>query len=332
MIAALLLTQTPSLEAQIDTLLREDKIPGVVVVVRKKGKNIVRIAKGYSNLETKTKMNLDSVHELASVSKQFTATAAMKLVDGGKLNLNDPLSKFVDDAPANWQKVTVQNLLEHTNGLPDYLSSDLSLSTETPVPMLLKGIKDKPLLFEPGSKWAYSNSGYMVLGHVIEKASGRSFSSFVEDEVINAAGMKSACIANPREILVNRAYGYSKSGTGWKNEPFVAASLSACGDGMMMASANDLLAWHSALVKGQILSKASWQKAWTGSAQSSGRYGFGFGIERSGDKPRLMHSGAWIGTGTFLMSDIQDDSAIIVLVNCDQPPIKDIIEAAYAKL
>ncbi|MBL8059245.1 MAG: beta-lactamase family protein [Chthonomonas sp.] len=332
MITALLLTQTPSLEAQIDALIRDNKVPGIAVVVRKKGKNIVRIAKGYANLETSTKMSLDSVHELASVSKQFTATAAMRLVEMGKLSLDAPLSQFVDEAPESWQRVKVQHLLEHTNGLPDYLSPDLDLGVNTSLSSLIRGIKGKPLLFEPGSKWAYSNSGYMVLGHVIERASGQSFTAILNSEVISKAGMKSACVANPTQILPNRAYGYSKSGGGWKNEMYVSSVLSACGDGMMMSSANDLLAWHNALVKGQILSNASWQKMWTPTPQSQGRYGFGFGVERAGAKPRLLHSGAWVGTGTFLMSDIETDSAIIILVNCDQPPIKDLIEAAYAKL
>ena len=332
MIAALLLIQTPSLEAQVDALVREDKVPGIVVVVRKNGKNIVRTAKGFSNLETKTKMSLDSVHELASVSKQFTAVATMKLVENGKLSLTDPLSKFVKEPPELWKKVTVQNLLEHTSGLPDYLTDDLDLGKNFTVPELIASIKDKPLLFEPGSRWAYSNSGYMALGHVIETASGKPLASFVGEEIIKPAGMKSAIVANPHSILPNRATGYSRHGKAWQNEAYVSPGLSATADGMMWASANDLLAWHSALVKGQILSKASWQKMWTPSAQSSNRYGFGIGVERAGEKPRLAHSGGWIGTGTFLMSDLETDSAIIVLVNCDSAPFPDLIKAAVSRL
>lgn len=322
----------PSLESIIDKAVDSDQVPGVVVVIRKDGKTIFQRARGYANLETRTKMSLDSVHELASVSKQFTATAIMKLVEDRKIALNDPLNKFIENPPQAWADITVRNLLEHTSGLPDYLGSNIDLGAEFTAKELVYGLVNKPLLFPSGTKWAYSNTGYMTLGFLIEQVAKKPFGRFVMEQVLIPAGMKSARIASPSTIVSNRAYGYQKAGKAWVNEAYVSAGLSAVGDGMVMASANDLLSWHETLMNGRILSPESWQTMWTPSAQSQGKYGFGFGIERAGTKPRLNHSGGWVGTNTYLMEDLETDSCIIILINTDVSPMAELIKAAYERL
>ena len=322
----------PSLESIVDKAVDTNQVPGVVVVIRKDGKTIFQRARGYANLEMRTRMNLDSVHELASVSKQFTATAIMKLVEDRKLALNDPLNKFIENPPKEWADITIENLLEHTSGLPDYLGSNIDLGAEFTARELVYGLINKPLLFAPGTKWAYCNTGYMTLGYLVEQVTKQPFGKYVTDQVFIPSGMKSARIGSLSAIIPNRAYGYQKSGKEWVNEAYVSRGLSALGDGMVMASANDLLSWHETLTNGRILHQESWQAMWTPSSQSQGKYGFGFGVERAGPKPRLNHSGGWVGTNTFLMSDIESDSCIIVLINTDQSPMGDLIKAAYERL
>ncbi len=321
-----------TLEKQIDLAVEDGLTPGVVVVIRKGGKTVFQRARGFANLETKSKMTLDSVHEMASVSKQFTAACTMKLVQDGTLSLTDPLSKFVENAPDSWNRITVQHLLEHTGGLADYLAGDVNLGASFTAKQLLDSLAGKPLQFEPGSKWAYSNSGYMALGHVIAQASKKPFSTVLTDLVLVPSGMRTARVADPGAIIPNRAAGYHKEGKEWINETFVSKAFSELGDGMLMASANDLLAWHESLMARRVLSAKSWETMWTPSKQSSGRYGFGFGVERSGAEPRLSHSGGWVGTSTFLLSDLQSDSCIIMLINTDRPPMPALLKAATDRL
>jgi CubicO group peptidase (beta-lactamase class C family) len=144
--------------------------------------------------------------------------------------------------------------------------------------------------------------------------------------------MRTARVADPGAIIPNRAAGYQKAGKSWVNEAFVSKAFSELGDGMLMASANDLLAWQETLMAGRVLSATSWLQMWTPSKPSEGRYGFGFGVERSGPKPRLTHTGGWIGTNTFLLSDLQTDSCIIVLINTDESPMTALIKGAIERL
>jgi CubicO group peptidase (beta-lactamase class C family) len=322
-----------SIGVVVESVIKDSTSPGIAVIIQHRGKVIYKSAKGFANLETRSPMTLDSVHELASVSKQFTATATMLLVQQGALKLSNPLSMFVDDAPKAWSQVTVQNLLEHSSGLPDYLGYDADLSKEISTQELLKQITAKNLSFEPGSKWEYSNSGYMALGHIIAKASKKEFGDFVTTNVFKPAGMKTAVIANPSAIIPNRASGYHKVDNKWINETYVSPSYSNLGDGMVCASANDLLAWHRALMARKILDEKTWVQLWQPSAPSSKtkqNYGFGFGIPRTGDKPRLAHSGGWIGTTTFLLSDLETDSCIIILTNTDSVRHEEIMKSALA--
>lgn len=318
-------------EAEI--LLESKRTPGIVVVVRHKGRTVLNYSGGYADLERRVKMRADSVHELASVSKQFTAVAAMRLVDQGKLKLDSRLSEFVADAPAPWSEITVRHLLNHTSGLPDYMGPGFNLRADTTAEVLLNGLKTRPLTFAPGSKFEYSNSGYMALGVVVAKVSGKPFVEAAQESVLKPARMETAVPASPFDLVVNRANGYDRTRTGFANEQFVSQPLSQLGDGWLMASANDLLRWHDALRREQILKPETWQQVFAPVNAPDERggpaaYGFGFVIERAGPKPRVSHSGGWIGTSTYLESDLNSDSCVIILANASGVALGPVIERA----
>lgn len=315
----------------LDKLVAEDKIPGAVIQIKMGGKMVYERAVGKSNLETGTTMQMESVHELASVSKQFTATATLLMVEDKKLTLDDTIDKFLTGEPEAWKKVTIRQLLHHTSGLPDYINEEFDASSNLPLESHLQRIYSRPIVFEPGAKWEYSNTGYMLLGLIVDKVSPNGFYDVLRKRIFEPAGMKSAVITNPRDIVKNRAFGYSKLENKWVNEEYCAPNVAAPGDGMVSASAADLMAWHEVIKGRKILQPSSWEFLFTPSKQSEGEdarpYSAGFVLERSGAQPRVSHGGGWIGTLTYFMSDSEKDNAMVILVNCDDADVRLIMEA-----
>lgn len=319
-IALLLLAQSPTgtLESKIRAEFAKQKLPGMVVVVERKGKQELAMALGYANLEHKVPMKLDSVHELASVSKQFTATAILKLADEGKLSLDDSITKFVDGAPDTWKAITIRHLLHHTSGLPDYISDMSVIRTNKSAESMMMSLMDKPLRFAPGAKFEYSNSGYMALGHIAAKASGSSLWQLTETAILKPNKLAGIYTNDPTLIVPNRADGYDVVLNKLTRESYTSRSFSLTGDGHLMASAPGLLAWSKLLQERRILKPETWKSAWTPSPQSiasGGKYGFGFTTFEAEGKLRLMHGGGWMGTTTLLETGVDEKFTVVVLIN-----------------
>lgn len=328
-LAALLLAPSP-VETAAAKLIADNKTPGIVVYAKIKGKETVSLALGDADREAGRKMAMNSVHELASVSKQFTAAAIMKLVDQKKLSLDSTLASFVPDAPEAWKKVTIRHLIHHTSGLPDYLAPTVDIKKDTTVEELVLSLRGLKMDAEPGKEFAYSNSGYMALGYIIEKVSKRSLTDFVAREIFRPAGMKTATGAHPDTKIANRAVGYSRAFGKWVPEIRVSPGFSALGDGFVMASARDLVAWHDAMRTGKILSKSSWEFMTTPNPEiKDAPYGGGLAIGRPWPEPRVSHSGGWIGTSTFLMSDFRDNSVLIVLCNAEGVDFRPVVDELF---
>lgn len=322
------------LDDYLQKAIASKEIPGASILVKIRGKIVLRKGFGFSNLETQTPIKPESIHELASVSKQFTAAATMLMVEDGKLKLSSSIAEYIEDAPEAWKKITVEHLLHHTSGLPDYLFG-VNVFTENVRPFtLVNRLKTRKLLFEPGTKWEYSNSGYMMLGYLIDKVSGTSFADVVRTRIFAPAGMKTAVVTNPSEVLLNRASGYQRKGKMVVNEEYCSPGYSSLGDGMVSASVDDLLAWQGAMRDGKVLKPESWKFMFTPSKQSiaaEGPYGAGLGIIKTGSKPILAHSGGWIGTATYLGMNLENDSCVIVLVNTDDANVGKIAQLAQAQ-
>lgn len=307
---------TPDFVAVAQKLVKDKGIPGVAIAVQRNGKMVYGKGFGFANIETSTAMSIDSVHELASVSKQFTAVAILQLVDQGKLKLTDSICDHLSGAPETWRPVTVHHLLSHTGGLADYIGNgNLALSTSESAQ--IAALKDKKVSFQAGEKFDYSNTGYMLLGEIVKSVARRPFGEVVQSDVLAKAGMSKSLIANPDTIIPNRAVGYQWNGRSWQNEDYVHPRWSAFGDGMVMSSARDLLKWHNALRGDAVLPAKLRELAWK--SHSDAKYGYGWMINRPGLKGRVWHTGGWVGTTTLLVSDFERNDCAVVLVNTDRP-------------
>ena len=323
---ALVRPSVDDFDDRMEALIKQQKIPGVAVAYSENGQ--LKFSKGYgfADLEQNTKMTPEHVHELASVSKQFTAACILKLREKGKLSLADPISKYFDKAPSSWKKVTIRHLLQHTSGLPDYLAAVRSPADEMTPAQMIDAIREKPLLFEPGTKWQYSNSGYMVLGQIVAKVSEQTLGAFLYKEIFAPAGMKSAVWNDPRAVVPNRAEGYTVRKGLITREDFTSTALSQTGDGEVMASALDLIAWDAALRTGKVLNAESQRlmnevsepSKKSGAGITTG-YGLGVNVARFDGKVRQSHAGGWMGTSTFLARFVDEGKCLVVLCNSDQP-------------
>ncbi len=322
-------------DRQIEKLLKDSHIVGCSIAFADDGR--VKFAKGYghADLEQGTPMKPESVHELASVSKQFTAVSILQLVEQGKLSLDDHLSDFFERAHADWKKVTVRHLLQHTSGLPSYLSALNKFELDYTVQEMVNTIKDKPLQFEPGTKFEYSNSGYLLLGQIVAQRTGSTFGD-VTRALFKQAGMKTAVYNDSRAVVPNRAEGYSFAKNQFLREPFTRSSLSGTGDGHVMASALDLVAYDVAMRSGKLLTPASQALMNTPSEVSREEMkqapatirnaGYGFGVMVGKDSNKLIqnHTGGWMGTNTLFTRYVDEKKCLVVLCNGEDAPLEQI--------
>ncbi len=190
-------------------------IPGVSVAVVKDGRVVMAKGYGVANVELSVPANENTVYQLASVTKQFTATAIMMLVEAGKLSLDDKVTKVLDGLPAAWSEVTVRHLLNHTSGIKSYTSVPSFFATarkDYQKEEIIKLVADAPLEFAPGEKWNYNNTGFFLLGLIIEKVSGKDYGAFLHERIFQPLGMTSTRVNDLKEIIRNRAPGYA-----WQN-------------------------------------------------------------------------------------------------------------------
>ncbi|MGV3616827.1 MAG: serine hydrolase domain-containing protein [Fimbriimonas sp.] len=301
--------------------LREQKVPGMTIAILKNGKPVKQKGYGLAEIENSVPAKLETVYELASVSKQFTAVATLMLVDEGKLSLDDPVSKFVPETSVAWEPMRIRHLLTHTSGLgefhfrPDRVSA-LSFMRYTN-DMQLEDIRRTRILFTPGTKFQYSNAGMELLGLIVGKVSGLPFPDFVRQRILAPAGMTQTRFKDGGEIVPNRAGGYTlRAGSlaRWTLTQTLQ-SLDVDAFGGLLSNVGDLTKWENAIAAGRYLKPETWRLAWTPYTFPDGkvsRYGMGWSVESTKDGRRIWHTGH---TGTFLMRLPDKGLTIIVLSN-----------------
>jgi len=251
---------------------------------------------------------------LGSLTKQFTATLVLQLQQDGKLNIADPVSKYLPDSPKTWEKITLANLLGHTSGIPNF-TNDKSFQTWAQTPRttqeLMAFFSDKSLDFEPGSKFDYSNSNFEVLGAVIEKVSGKKYGNLLHERIFDPLGMKDSGLDADDLLLPKRAEGYMPG----KDGLIVARSESMTfpwAAGSIYSTTGDLLIWERGLFGGKVLSADS-LKAMT--TPGKGDYGLGVGVEDMDGLKLVQHGGGIEGFNTFLLSVPERKIVIVALAN-----------------
>lgn len=305
------------IDAVVTAELKKQKIPGVAVAVVHKGKEVVAKGYGLANVEHGVPVTADTVFQTASVGKQFTAAAILLLAEQKKLNLDDPITNFFPDAPFRWSKITVRHLLTHTSGLPDYIP-DIDLQkdyTEDELAAVAFGLKPT---FAAGAKWRYSNTGYLLLGFVARKASGKFYGDILKGDVFAPLKMTSARVISEEDVIPHRSAGYRLDDGKLKNQEWVAPTLNTSGDGGLYVSVRDMVAWDKGIRDGAVLTADSWKGAFSPVKLNSGKaypYGFGWEVDDDFGQTRHHHSGAWLGFTTYYCRYRGDDLSVVVLTN-----------------
>ena len=322
------LRQLPQIDAFVQQEMQREKVPGVALGIVSHGTVVASRGYGMANLELRVPVSDQTLFQTGSLGKQFTAVAVMLQVEGGKLRLDDPLTRYFQDAPRTWQAITVRNLLNHTSGIPEYTEYTgrgprgarpaIDLRRDYSEEQLTRIAYRLPLEFPPGSRWKYSNTGYLLLGVLVHKVSGSFYGEVLRERVFVPLGMGTARVISEADIIPNRAAGYRLDGAELKNQEWVAPSLNTTADGALYLSMRDWIAWDRGLRAQAILQPASWAEIYTPVLLRNGTrypYGFGWDVEEAKGRPFYHHGGTWQGFRTNISRYLADDLTIIVLTN-----------------
>ena len=324
------LAAAPPLAEQIDGLLKgyfRPTEPGAAIVVVKDGQVVYRKAYGSANLELGVSLQPEMVFRLGSITKQFTAAAVMLLAEQGKLGLQDPIEKFLPGYPTQGHVITIEHLLTHTSGIQSYTDipgwMTSKIQADLTVQELIDGFKKEPMQFAPGERWRYNNSGYVLLGAIIEKASGQTYEAFVTERIFKPLAMKSAYYGSNEPIIPRRAEGYTGSPSTPRNARYLSMTQPYAA-GSLVASVDDLARWDAALYTDALLTKTSRERMWTPYRLKSGKpttYGYGWGIGKLRGHPSVEHGGGIPGFSTYGLRLPDDRVYVAVLCNSDNPKV-----------
>ncbi|MDL2145021.1 serine hydrolase domain-containing protein [Flavobacterium tructae] len=313
-----------SLETKIDQLIAsklKPENPGAVFLAVKKGKVVYRKAFGMANLEMDVQMKPESVFEIGSMTKQFTAVAVLMLAEQRKLKLDDEITKFIPDYPTNGNKITLHHLLTHTSGIKDFTGmkaiKDIARRDLSPKE-LVDFFKNEPVDFKPGEQYRYCNSGYVLLGYIIEIASGQTYEEFVTQHIFKKIGMENTYYASHDKMIKNRASGY-RDRNGFSNVNYISFSIPYA-SGSIMSNVDDLWKWQNAVKSNALLSPAFTVKAFTNyqlNNKTNIDYGYGWHLEKVKNKMVYEHGGSIFGFKSMGIYEPTEQVYVVGLSNCD---------------
>jgi len=300
--------------------LKRQNIPGLSLAVVKNGKVIKAKGYGLANLEWNVPATPETAYQLASVSKQFTATAIMLLVEGGKLQLSDSITKHFSELPAAWSNITVRHLLTMTSGIKDYLNivPPAEWRNDFTHERLLQIMTNAPLDFAAGDKYAYSNSNYVLLAMLIQKLSGKRYDAFLAEHVFGPLDMTATRRDSPFDIIPNRAGLYDWKTNRFENIDLLNPTLWNNGDGGLLSTVLDLAKWDAALHTDRILKKETLRQMWVPTRLNNGQesgYAFGWSLGGGRGHHTVGHGGGRPGTSTQITRFQEEGLTVIVLMN-----------------
>ncbi len=312
--------------ARVDAYMRAEMakrhVPGASVAVVRAGKVVLAKGYGLANVELNVPATPDTVYEMGSITKQFTATAIMMLVEEGKLALDEKITHYLPDLPTAWSGVTVRHLLTHTSGIKSYTSVPNLFSlwrndyTHAQIIQLVSG---DPLAFPPGEKWDYSNTGYFLLGMIIEKVSGKAYSDFLTERIFRPLQMTATRVNDWSAIIKNRAGGYTWRFGALHNADFTSMTWPFSA-GVLVSTVRDMAKWDAALYTEKLLKRANLQQMWTPVKLNGGStfpYGFGWDLEDYRKHKLISHGGGIPGFTSYIARFVDDKLTVIVLTNTD---------------
>ena len=299
--------------------LKRHQIPGISLAICRDGRLVRAQGYGLANVELDVPVRPETVFQTGSVGKQFTAMAVMMLVDEGKLGLDDPISKYFPGAPATWKDITVRHLLTHTSGIKDWEGkTDLDYRKDYTEDELVQVAMKLPPDFAPGTQWSYSNTGYVLLGILVHKVSGKFYGDFLAERVFTPLGMQSTRIISESDIVRNRAAGYTVESGKLQNQEWVSPSLNTTADGSLYTTTLDMAKWDAALWARRFLKPESYEAMWSPVRLRDGTtypYGFAWGLDVQRREPVIKHTGSWQGFKTAIARYPEHKLTVIVLAN-----------------
>ena len=308
--------------------MRSLHVPGLSLAVVRNGRVVKATGYGVANLELNSPATPQTVYEIGSNTKQFTATAIMMLVEEGKIRLDDSVTKYFPGAPDWWQPITIRHLLSHTSGIqnhvavPRYLGAfktNLLMETTPGRDELLQMFFKLPSEFKPGATWSYDNTGYYLLGIIVEKASGKDFWQFLNERIFRPLGMTSTRNTDTRPLVANRAAGYEWVKDRFENRPVLAPFI-AFSAGSILSTVEDLARWDAALHTEKLLKRSTLEQMWTANKTNDGAaasidYGFGWFLDSYHGHRIVQHSGGTPGFSSTIYRFVDDKLSIIILTN-----------------
>ena len=307
-----------------DELLRAEmtshRIPGAALTVIKDGKIIKTAAYGLANLELNVPVTTNTVFEIGSVTKQFTAACILLLQQDEKLSVEDQIGKHLPNLPATWTNITIRHLLTHTSGIKSYTGlNGFELTRHLTQEQFVKLLSPQPLEFPPGASWKYSNSGFSLLGYIVENVSGTNYWQFLRARILQPLAMNTTTDRRPGTIITNRADGYEQTNRVHINRDYDLTDVFAAG--AMVSTVGDLAKWNAALDADHLLTAESKAQMWTPQSLTDGKptkYGFGWFIEVMEGHRNIGHGGSSSGFSASLQRFPDDRLAVILLTNTDE--------------
>ncbi len=325
----------PKLRQYLSAAAQLGQVNGSVLVAEQ-GRLLIDTAYGFANMDHGVRNTPETRFRVASVTKQFTAMAVMMLAEDGKLDVGDPIAKYLDSLPAEWSAITIHHLLRHSSGISDYEEwfdgyntqaySNYMAQAHAPA-RIAHDARQRPLDFPPGTKFHYSNSAYILLGYIIQRASGMPYEDFIRTRILEPSGMTHSGQDHSEEILPNRAEGYR-----YRPGPFPGASYNGLtrhdflhayyqlmeppqADAGLVTTARDLYRWDQALYTEALVKRATRDSIFT---PGLGRYGYGWFINQGPDGTTYEHSGGLPGFSCYIMRIPGTHRTIIVLGNVER--------------
>ena len=298
--------------------MKKLKIPGLSIAIVKNGQIVKTKGYGFSNIELQSPASPETVYQSGSIGKQFTAMLVMMLVEKGILRLDDHINQYLKVKSTFWKDITIRHLLTHTSGLSRYwLETDVRLDYSNDE--LLKRLSYYPLNFKPGEKWEYCNTGYDILGIIIQNVTGIFYGDLLQKNIFKPLNMNTAFVNNDINIIPNRAAGYNLDAHGIiKNKFFTSPTFSSQADGALSFSVLDLAKWDEALYTTKLLQQNNMKLLWSPVGLNDGsikNYGFGWDLGTNNGHHVIEHGGELDGFTAFISRYVDDQLTVIIMTN-----------------
>lgn len=328
------------IDEYIETQMGNLSIPGLSVAVVRDSSPILMKGYGLANIELAVPATEKSVYEIASISKTFTATVTMMLVEENKISLDDSITDYLDNPPIAWQPVTLRHILCHQSGIRNYTTiEDYWKTTKLDIskPAIIALVSQLPLMFSPGEYWSYDNTGYYLLGLMLEKVSGKPYETLLNERIFEPLEMKATVMNQPAVIIKNRVAGYRLENNTLYNKEYYSSSGTYSAGGWL-SSVADLVKWESALCEDKLLTKSTLELMWTphkslqeNECKSGFMQGLGWHLPSYPQRKVITHNGGIKGFSSNMTRFVDEKLTVILLCNLEYIERPDVISKSIAE-